>query len=399
MTGSGALWNGMKRSLAERCAGEIGKARMTKQAQDSAVYLITGEDDFVVDQRARSIVDSCCPEEERALGLEVVDGDVELVDEALQALGGTCEAVQTVGFFGGRKLVWLRRARMFGDHRVGQSESVKQAAEALSSIIKSGLPDGHRLVISACKVDKRSAFFKACKAGAEVIDLNPQGRPAEVARALVEQVRDVWQEYGLQPASASLVKDFVDIVGPDMRRLRSEVSKLSDYMGDQNRKVSPDDVAAVVSAGKDSIAWTLQDEIGARHSGAALHTLRQLLFQGENAIGLVFAIESRIRELLLLRECMRRKWLTVTGSGDRLKTTWNLSGEDEARLEELPKNPCKIHPFRLGKLVSQASCFTFRELLRAHQDVTETHEKLVSSSVPNELELEMMILRVTRVKI
>ncbi len=372
---------------------------MATQPKESPVYLITGEDDFVVDQRARSIVDACCPEAERALGLEIVDGDVELVDEAVQALGTACEAVQTVGFFGGRKLVWLRRARMFGDHRVGQSESVKKGVEALANVITKGLPEGHRLIISALKVDKRSAFYKACKAGAEVIDLNPQGRPAEVERALVEQVRDLWQEFGLKPASAVLVKDFVDIVGTDMRRLRSEVSKLADFMGGERRAVSSDDVAAVVSAGKDSIAWTLQDEIGMRNTGAALRTLRQLLFQGESAIGLIFAVESRIRELLLLRECMRRKWLKVSGSGDRIKTSWQLSPEDEASLEELPKNPSKIHPFRLGKLVNQAGRFSFRELLRVHQDVAETHEKLVSSNVPKELELEMMILRVTRVKV
>lgn len=157
--------------------------------------------------------------------------------------------------------------------------------------------------------------------------------------------------------------------------------------------MTEEDVSAVVSASRESIAWDLADRVGERMMSEALQTVRQLLFQGESAIGLIFGLENRFRELLLLRECMRRKWLRVEGSDRYQKAVWDVPAEGDAILKQFPKDPRKIHPFRTVKLIEQAMKYSLIELLDAQQQLADTHEQMVSSSVPTDVALELLLIR------
>ncbi len=369
---------------------------MVKKKENEApatVYLIAGDDEYLVDRKAREIVEGLCPEEERALGLEIIEGAVEVVEEALQALAQCLEAVQTVGFFGGRKVVWLRQASFFADTIVGKSDAVKTRVDALTQIIKAGLPDGQVLVISALKVDGRTAFSKACKAKARVIEFKSPEKAREAEEATRARVEDIWRSLGLKPETAEVMEQFTARVGPDTRRLVQESEKLVAYLGGHERTVTLEAVRAVVSSGRESIAWDLADQAGYRDLGAALVTLRQLTFQRESPIGLMIQLEHRFRELALLRECMRRKWLRLEGPERFRKAAWNVDAEGEALLSRLSRDPRKMHWYRVVKLSEQALCYSLRELLDAQQLLADTHEQMVSASVPHELALEFMLIR------
>ncbi len=368
-------------------------AKDRKSTDTASVYLVAGDDDFLIDQKARSLVDALCPVEEQALGREILEGAVDVVDEAVQVLGQCLEAVQTVGFFGGRKVVWLRNAVFFSDSVLGKSDAVKKQVEALTGLIKAGLPEGQVLVISALKVDGRTAFYKACKAAAEVIEFKTPDKPREADQSVRERVRDIWRSLGLKPANEEVTEQFVLRAGDDTRRLMQESEKLAAFVGKDERVVTVEMVREVVAPGRESIAWDLADQAGSRNLGAALVTLRQLLFQRESPIGLIIGLENRFRELMLLRECMRRKWLRLEGSERYRKAVWNVDAEGEAALSQLPRDPRKIHWYRVAKLSEQASRYSLRELLRAQELLAETHEKMVSESLPHPLALEFLLIR------
>jgi DNA polymerase III subunit delta len=366
----------------------------TKQSEsNSSVYLVAGDDDYLIDQKARTLVDQLCPKEEQALGLEIIEGAIDLVEEAVHALAQCMEAVRTVGFFGGRKVVWLRNASFFSDGMPGKSEEVKSRVEGLTRLIKDGLPEGQVLIISAQKVDGRTAFYKACKAAAEIIEFKTPDKPAEAEASARSRVDEIWATLKLRPADDEAVELFLQRVGPDTRRLMQESEKLAAYMGRDRPPVTAEDVRAVVSAGRESIAWDLADHVGLRRLGPALLTLRQLLFQRESPVGLIIGLEHRFRELALLKECMRRKWLRREGSGRYQKAVWTLDAEGEAALAQFPRDPRKIHWFRLAKLSEQAAAYSLRELLDAQELLAQTHEQMVSSSVPQDLALEFLLIR------
>lgn len=364
-----------------------------EDAQSPAVHLVCGDDDYLIDQKARALVEAACPEAERALGLEIIEADAGIIEEALTALAHCLEAIQTVGFFGGRKVVWLRNASFFSDSVVGKSKEVKALSEPLTDLIKAGLPDGHALVISAVNIDRRTAFYKVCKQNANLIEYQTPTKTREADQSAMERVRDMWAECRLQPERGQVLDSFVQRVGTDTRQLMQETEKLATYIGTSARPVTIADLDAVVASAKESIAWALADQVGRRELVPAIRTLRQLLFQRESPIGLIFGLESRFRELILLRECMRRNWLHLEGSERFQKAVWTLDGEGEARLSALQRDPRKTHPYRLIKLIEQANRFSLRHLLRIQQDLAKTHENMVSTSVPQALQLELLVIR------
>jgi DNA polymerase III subunit delta len=360
-----------------------------KEHAENQVHLILGDDQFDVDRKARAVVDEWCPPADQALGLEIMDGAVELVEEAETVLKQTIFSLQTVGFLGGKKVVWLRNASMLGEGVSAKSETVKAQVARLAELVKKGMPPEQYLVVSTTSVDKRLAFYKVFKAHAQVTEFHLPARSNEADATVAAQVEEMWKALDLQPETRACVVDFVGRVGVDMRRLQSESEKVSAYLGPDRRKVTLADLAEIVSPGRDAIVWSLADHVAKRETARAVAMFRQLLFQRESPLGLMFGLESRFRELAILKECIRRKWLQRTSRGG----TWSQDPAADAALNSLAKDPRKVNPYRLAILLEQADKFTLRELLRAQRLLADTHEQMVSESIPAPLAMEALIIQ------
>jgi DNA polymerase-3 subunit delta len=359
----------------------------------TSLFLYFGNDEYRVTVAARETVDKLVPADRQALGLEIVDGRADNAAGAVSAIDRCLEAVRTVGFFGAGKVVWLRDANFFGDTRTGGAEAVKERVATLTEAVKTGLPDGQILVISADKVDKRFAFYKACSQAGEVHEfaVPSKGRDAEAQAA--DFVSGLLAREGLR-MGRDVMMAFIARAGVESRTLAGEVEKLALYLGER-KKVEVADVAAVSTGGRDILVWALGDAVGARDLPKALAALRQLLFQKENAIGLLFILQSKLRELILLREALDRKWLVPRGGAKGGAFGWaGLPPEAEALYAAMEKkDPRGIPPYRLGTLVEQARRFSTRELLRCRKAAVEAHETLVSSPVSEGVALELMLVR------
>jgi|GEM_PF-311735 DNA polymerase III subunit delta len=361
-----------------------------------SLYVITGTDEFLVRKHARTLVDALCPAGEQALGLEIVDGETDTVDDAIKACSVCLEALQTMGFFGGRKVVWLRNATFLGHDAIqSKSEQLKPVMEALTSCIKRGLPDGTILIISAARMDGRTAFFKACQQGGVLYQYaapDPAARGSD--ESVATKIADVWAGLGLSPESHDVVQMFQDRVGFDTRQILQESEKLRTYLGAGQSHVKREDVLAIVSHSRESIGWDLADHVGYRRLSAALRTFRQLLFQKESPVGMIIQIEQRFRDMLSARECERRKWLRLEGNERYQKAVWSLDGEGEALMSRFTKGLQTMHSYRVMLLLRQARNYSLRELMYAVEESTRTHETMVSAgSMPHELLVESFLIQ------
>jgi DNA polymerase-3 subunit delta len=164
----------------------------------------------------------------------------------------------------------------------------------------------------------------------------------------------------------------------------------------ERKKVERDDIDAIVCASSTSMAWDLTDAIGKRDIDSALKVLRQLLFQRENPVGLVMAIHHLMRNLLIYREALENKWLIIGSGNSNAKWVGVPPEMDEHYAKSYLRDPRKMHPYRLGILAAQASNYKLRELRRCQKEVMEAHEQMVSSSVPQEIILELLLMRMMR---
>jgi len=362
----------------------------------SPVYLIFGEDEYSVSTKAKEIVDAALPPADRTLGLEVIDGATETVDAACQAAGRCFEALQTVGFLGGAKAVWFRDVSFLADTVVGRSEAVKAGVEKLTGLVERGLSQGTTFVVSAPKVDKRFAFYKACKAKAQIHEFALADKPWQAEKQTRERVIELLREAGLGMDEDAL-DAFMGKVGADGRQIANELEKLA-VSAAPGKQVKLRDVLELTSSSRSALAWDIADALGKRELGSALEVLRRLMFQRESPIGLVILLHGRIRELMLYREALDKGWLRERNGYRGSTFEWvALSPEAETKYAgELNKDPRTTHPFRVGLLAGQSKLFSPKELRMCQKAVVDAHRKLVSSRVPPAVVLELLVIQMLK---
>ena len=257
---------------------------------------------------------------------EIIDANVANSGEALSALGKLRESLQTLPFFGSGKAVWFKGCNFLGDERAASTAAVTESLAALAQELKDFSFDNVRLLISAGKVDKRKAFYKA---------IDKLGTVESFSGWSVED-KD-WSDQAEQWAAKTIrsrgkeisdeaLGELVSRVGPNPRQLDSEVEKLTLYVGDRTQ-IEYDDVAMVCSRNKMARAFALGDALGDRDLPRLLKRLDEELWEvkldpSKSEIGLLYGLISKVRAMLLLKEMLREGWIKP---GCRLSTISKLN--------------------------------------------------------------------------
>ena len=361
--------------------------------ESPSIWFIAGTDDYEVSRALKETIQTLCPPEEQAFGLEIVDGAAATVDEAIAAVDRTLEALRTVGYFDASKLVCLRDVSFLTEDDPGKRATVKEAVKRLAEEIRLGLPSGVKLIVHALKVDKRSSLFKACKECGELrlFDIPEQGYKAdEYAREFVHRR---FSEAGMKvsPGLESLV---VERAGVDTRQLEQEVEKLRLFCGEN--PVSEEAVFTLVAPCRERMGWDLLDEYSRRDLVKALQRLRQLLFMKNEPVGLIIQLQTRIRELKILRIALDEGWLRLEKRGNWVSTSWSESPEAHAFCGGVFPDPRRMNPFRCGILAGYASRYSVDELQHHLELAVETHDQMLSGTAPADLLLERFLIHAIR---
>ncbi len=367
------------------------KAAGSSATQAASCFLFFGTDEYEVSRQCRQKVESLCPSPDQALGLEIINGACDTIEEAVTAVRKCRDALNTVGFFGASKLVWLRDASFFYDGKPGKYADVKAAVAELADEVKRGLLPGVRLVIHATSVDKRTAFYKAMEKTGEVVAFDMPAKDYKWDEHAQGVLRAMLGDAGLR-ASNAIISLMVERAGNQSRQLAIEVEKLQVYLGNR-KEVTADDVMIIVSPARERGYGELSTAFGQRDLVATLNVLRQLLHQKESAVGLMISLENRVRELLVYRTAIARKWARVYGDPDWPKIDWVSSPEAEEFFSGLPNDPRKANPFWAGRLAGWAAGFSLSGLQRIQRQLVEDHGRMTDGSAAPELILEWCIIK------
>ena len=351
------------------------------------LFLICGDDDYLVDAAARERIAQLVPEADRDFGVDVVDGRKDTGDDAARAVRHCMESVQMPGMFAAAKVTWLRGATFLtGGARVSEGIAAKEAVERLTRWIGEGLQEGQNLIITTEKVLRSSVFFKTCQKHGEVIDFGGGLKPWERERQADERLDSLLEQAGLQMDRAAR-GEFIARVGFDTRLQVQELEKLRTYLH-PNLSATVNDVREITSVGREADAWDVLDAFGERKAKALLAALHQL--SGQKGIGIMLAamLEKNVRELIILREAADKKWAGPGG--------WSGSIPPEAAvmLGTLPVNPKATNAWALRKKLPHAMNYTLQELRAARFRILDMREKMVSTGLP-----EMHLLHTTLLRI
>ncbi len=363
------------------------------------IALIWGDEDFAVKQRARQLYDKWCGEV-GGMDHELVDAAVGNASEALKALGKLREALQTLPFFGGGKVVWFKDCSFLGDDRTSGSSAVTESLAALAAELKAFRWEGVRLLVSAGKVDKRKTFYKTLEklgsveafAGLSLDDRNWADQAEDLAYKKLKALK--------KEISSEALAKLVANVGPNAAQLNSEVEKLAAYVG-ASAEVELADVDAIVTRNKQARAFALADALGDRDLPKLLRTLDEELWEirikveKKSEIGLLYGLISKVRVMIFLQEMIKAGWLKADGDYNRFKSQLERVPAD-ALPEDKRINPLAMNPYVLFRALPQAKRYSTAELIRAMDLLLQCNMKLVSSGLDESLVLQQTLTQIVR---
>lgn len=357
------------------------------------IHAVIGTDDVDVKRHAAELAARLGGTGE--FGADVIDGQAENADGAAQRVYQTIEALNTFGFFGGAKLVWLKNANFLADDRTGGAEATVAAVEKLTETLKGGLPDGTRFLLSAGAVDKRRTFFKTLQKLGDVavfdrIDNTKQGWEANAESI----VRDAAQARGLKFSRESL-ELFTLYTGGDRRTIENEMEKLGLHLGTKRRDVTADEVRLLTPLSRAGVIFELGNALAARQLQRTLELMRQLLFHGESEIGILLAtVIPTVRNLLLMKDLMsRHSRLKPPSQPFYFAKDLDQLGEDA--VSHLPRTKeGKLNAYPLGIAAVHARNYTLPELIAALKACLDANVAMISSPTEKEVILGQLLVRI-----
>ena len=366
----------------------------TTSKKSASIRAVVGSDESEVKRIARQLATEMAPEGSGDLGCDIIDGVAENAEQASLRVHQTVEALLTLPFFGGDKLVWLKNANFLGETITSKAASVLEALEKLTAILEPGLPPGVRFLLSATDIDKRRSFYKTLGKIAKVevydkLDSSKSGWEEEAAML----VREKAEARGLK-LNGDALELFVMLTGGDSRQIENEIEKLDLYLAGQQRPLTTTDVRTMVAASRAGVVFELGNALAARDLKQCLSLIDQLLFQGETPIGiLLVAVIPTGRNLLLAKDLMERYRMSkpaapfhFTGALNRLPAN---------AIDHLPrKKDGGINTYALGLAAMHAHRYELRELKAGLRACLEANIALVSSGLDAKTVLTEIVVKI-----
>jgi DNA polymerase-3 subunit delta len=371
----------------------VPKPKTKAATSASKIHAVVGSDESEVKRVAAELAAQLTPPDAGDFGVEIIDGCADNAEQAASRIRSTIEALQTLPFFGGTKLVWLKNVNFLSDSIIGRAATVQTALEELTDTLEAGIGPEVTFLISATEIDKRRSFYKSLGKRAElrVFDKLDAGRAGWEEEA-TEMVRERAKKRKLQFDEEALDL-FVLLTGGDTRQIDNELEKMDLYLGAE-RHVRAEQVRDLVPLSRAGVIFELGNALASRDLERALALVRRLLDQGESAIGLLLvAVLPTVRNLLLAKDLMERHGLprpsvpyTFISALNRLPA---------GATEHLPrKKDGSVNAYTLGIAAQHAHRFQTEQLVAGLEACLEANLQLVSTQLDHELILTELIVKI-----
>ncbi len=367
-------------------------AAKKKPSADTRVHFVTGSDESAVKTAATELAAQLAPSDD-PLATETIDGADANAERSAECVGRTIEALLTVAFFGGAKLVWLKNASFLADSVTGRSDTVATALDRLVATVESGLPPDVTFLISAPEADKRRTAYKSLTKLAtttihDKVSLGWGTTEADVVDWVQQRVAA--RHLNVTPDAAALL---AARVGTETRQIENELEKLS-LAFPPDHEITEDDVRTLVPTTRSGSIFDLGNSISKRDLPLSLTTLTQLFTQGEKAVGILLAaIIPTVRNLLLVKDLMDRHRIPVPGQPQYF--AGSLKKLPDSATAHLPrKKDGTLSTYPLGIAAANSRRFEVLELQDAYLACAEANRTLVTTQLAESVVLDRLIVKI-----
>jgi len=359
---------------------------------ESGIHAVIGTDEGRVREEALRLHRELTGGEDDGFTHETIEGTADNSESAYQICARVVEALETLPFFGGSKVVWLKSANFLADDVTGRAERTLSGVERIKDSLEAGLGEGVRFLLSATGIDKRRAFWKFLQKHAELgvydkIDTSRDGWEEEVAVLVEGRAKDLGLSF--EPEALEL---FVVQAGEATRQIGAELEKLDLFLGEERRVVALDDVRQLVPSSRAGIVFEIGRALQTGDAARAIELIDRQLEHGESAIGVMRAsLIPTLRNLFMAKVVSER----VGTPGNYRAFAAALDRLPAAQRGWLPqKKAGGVNAYPLFLSLGAVREFSVEELRRVLESALKADRALVSSGLDHRLVLHRLVAEV-----
>ncbi len=247
--------------------------RSPEKVPPRPIYAVLGDDAYLRDESLKAIA-------RQALGDGADDLSVSRFPGDHATLPAVFDEIRTLPFLSKCRVVIVDGADPFVTAHRKELETYAEKPVTSGVLVLSvkSMPGNTKLA----KLIDKTGLLIDCK--------SPDER--DLPRWLVELARS--QSHAKLEADAAQL--LVELVGPEVGLLASEVEKLAVYVG-ESKIIRRNDVAKMVEAGRVEKIWTIIDDATTGKGAEALADLDHLLASGEHPIKILAAMTSTLQKV------------------------------------------------------------------------------------------------------
>ena len=362
------------------------------------VFLISGNDDHALKDKARAIVEQLCGENfDDNPSLEIISGDGDNERRPHLVVGDCISSLLTPPFLSSDKTVWLRNLSfevLSKSSGTEKGDLLEQELEKLKEIIEAGIAKEVNLVVSGAGMDRRSSLYKFLQKHAEVhffakADIN--------AKDFGEAVRGIVYDYcagNEMKISRDAIEYLSMATGADSGRIKSELDKLLAFISPR-KDIRIEDCVQICSRTPEAATWAYSNAVSDKNLHSALSALELTLDTTKNAeMGILYSLISTFNSMVAIKNAA-----TILGLGSRCSyddfaaTLKNPPPAAKAELEG--SSLLKMHPYRAYMVLKSSEKFSDSKLVGIISDLMKTNRAMVSGSViPERMLLEQLTMKI-----
>ncbi len=326
------------------------------------LYILTGEDDFTLNETLKEMKKGFRDETIAATNIATLEGET-LSPNELRA------TTATMPFLADKRLVIVRgllgkfQSRERTARRRPSTSQTKNeesnSHKAFAEIIKS-LPETTNLVLVDSEPQKDNPLYSAIQSGAKILSY-----PSVRGRAL-----ENWIEKKVKEAGGNITSEaeklLARLVGSNLWIMSSEIEKLILFV--QGKPIQECDVMSLVSDARETTVFALIDAIFEGNAETAEGLLEKLLEAGEAPPYLLFMLARQLQFIVRLKD-MRTQG----------------KSRDEMR------NKLGIADFAYQKTSEQADRYSFDRIKEIYKKVLETDIAVKTGKYEGELALNILV--------
>ena len=316
--------------------------------QFSPVYLFYGEEDFLAEEAAQSVIENALTAAQREFNLDVVYGGETDAREIISH-------ASSFPMMSDRRVVLVREMdRLFNKELL--SSYIENPSSTTCLVLLSEKPDFRKKPYVSAKRHGRAFEFKP---------LYENQVPEWITGRLKLRARAI---------DGEACKILVAYTGSSLRDIQSEIDKLIIYVGDK-KVISADDVREVVGMSKEFNVFELQKHIGAKNLGRSAEILEHMLDAGEPAVMIVAALTRYFVSVWKLSELIRK----------------GASSQEQSR-------EAGIHPYFLREYLAVLQHYSLQEIEHAFELLAVADEKIKTTMMDHKQILLMAIIQLAEQK-